>query len=284
MTTAVRPSPVRLLVTLVTALLAFGAWASPAAAHDGEAVVTVEQAHPEGLGVHYVVLVTWADDGHPATDATVTATAVSPDGAQLTPVTLNAVDGEGHYAGVVQYPNPGAWTLRVTSIEPTGAAEQAQDVAAVAPTPPPDEGGEVTGEAEGGFAPADDDAGDAAADEGGSDDDEMPVYLIVAALAVVVIGAVTAVNIIRRNRPAGGGGPAAGPSETGDDDGPTGDDDTADAGDEAVDATLAPSEKAAAGAEATTDQPAGETPSPSERAGAGAAGDEPSTGPPASDA
>lgn len=262
MTTAVRPSPVRLLVALAAALLALAAWASPAAAHDGDAVVAVEQVHPEGLSVHYVVLVTWADDGHPATDATVTATAVSPDGAQLTPVTLNAVDAEGHYAGVVEYPNPGAWTLRVTSIEPTGAAEQAQDVAAVAPAPPPDEGGEVTGEAGGDFAPADDDADGTAAGDGGSGDDGMPVYLIVAALAVVVIGAVTAFNIIRRNRPAAGGGSTAAPAETGGTAGPASNDDTADAG----------------------DQPAGETSARSQKAGNGAAGDDPSAAPPARDA
>lgn len=276
MTTAVRPSPVRLLVALAAALLAVGAWASPAAAHDGEAVVAVEQVHPEGLSVHYVVLVTWADDGHPATDATVTATAVSPDGTQLTPVTLSAVDAEGRYSGVVEFPSPGAWTLRVTSIEPTGAAEQAQDVAAVAPTPPPDEGGEATGEAGGDFAPADDDAEDAAAGTGDSDDG-MPVYLIVAALAVVVIGAATAVNIIRRNRPGAGGGSAPGPSASAGSGGPAVATDAADtgaAGSEPAGATSAPAEDTGAGAPDT--RTAGD-----ETADAGAAGDDPSAGPPA---
>lgn len=218
MTTTRQPLPLRRLarvlavaaLALVLGLLA-GAPA-PAGAHDGDAVITVEAAHPAGTGVHYIVRVTWQDDGHPAADATVTATAVGTDGTQLTPVTLTPSDSDGRYAGVVDFPSPGSWTVRITSIDPTGTLEQAQEVAPPPTTAPAEGGSEVTtgqGETDddSGFAPADDGTGvsDEQAQTGGSGsdggDDGMPIYLAAAALAVVVIGAVTAVNIIRRNRP-----------------------------------------------------------------------------------
>ena len=216
MTTIRRPAPLLRLALFVVeaAALALGLGvgaARPAAAHDGDAVITVEAAHPAGTGIHYIVRVTWQDDGHPAADATVTATGVGPDGTQLTPVTLPPVDDEGRYAGVVEYPSPGAWTVRITSIDPTGSLEQAQEVTAPPTTAPADGGSEVTtgageGQADdegGGFAAADDGTGDSEAafeEPQQTDSDGMPVYLVVAAAAVVIIGAVTAVNIIRRNR------------------------------------------------------------------------------------
>ncbi len=212
MTNLPRSSPVRLLAGLTglvaAVALALGLWASPAGAHDGDAVITVEGTHPAGMSIHYIVRVTWANDGHPAADATVTATAEGADGTQLTPVTLAPADSDGRYQGVVDYPAPGAWTVRVTSIDPTGTIEQAQEV-----TPPPttteatDDTSEVTtGSDDGGFAPADDGTGNAddqasaTSSASSSDGGGMPVYLVVAAAAVVLIGAVTAVNLIRRNR------------------------------------------------------------------------------------
>jgi hypothetical protein len=234
MTTRSRPIPVRLLATLVASALALvlglvaGIGAAPAGAHEGDAVITIEAVHPAGMSIHYIVRVTWENDGHPAADATVTATGVAADGTQLTPVALAPVDSDGRYAGAVEYPAPGSWTVRVTSIDPTGTAEQAQEVTAP-PTTEPAEGGTdvTTGPADGGseagsdgFAAADDDTGASGeqAAGSGSDDDGMPVYLMVAAAVVVLIGAATAVNIIRRNRPdltardrtATPGGPGAG--------------------------------------------------------------------------
>ena len=180
---------------------------------------------------------TWANDGHPATDATVTATGIAPDGTQLTPVPLAPADDDGRYAGPVDYPAPGGWTVRITAIEPTGTIEQAQEVTATAATQAPSV---TTGEStDGGFAPADDgtgastdddttDAGDdadataAAADSRDGGGDDFPVLLVVAAAAVVLVGAVTAVNVIRRTRanpPAGnqpeGDPPAAGSPDDG---------------------------------------------------------------------
>ena len=79
--------------------------------------------------------VTWANDGHPAADATVTATAVAPDGTQLTPVAAGPADDDGRYAGAVEYPAPGTWTVRITSIDPTGTIEQAEEVTAIRHAP-----------------------------------------------------------------------------------------------------------------------------------------------------
>jgi hypothetical protein len=241
MTTTRQPIPVRrfavrvLAVAAVALVLVFGAGgAVPAGAHDGDAIIAVEAAHPAGTGVHYIVRVTWQNDGHPAADATVTASAVGSDGTQLTPVTLAAADSDGRYAGVVDFPAPGSWTVRITSIDPTGTLEQAQEVAPPPTTAPAEGGSEVTtgqGEADdgNGFAPADDGTGasdeqaqtaDSESDgdgDGASDDDSggMPIYLAVAAAAVVLIGAVTAVNIIRRNRPDLSGGEGTGGADTG---------------------------------------------------------------------
>jgi len=238
MTTSARSRRLRLRTALLAlmgaAALALGLTAGPAGAHEGDAVLTVEAVHPAGLSIHYIVRVTWANDGHPATDATVTATAVAPDGTQLTPVPLAPADADGRYAGPVEYPAAGTWTVRITSIDPTGTIEQPQEVTA----PPPTEAPSVTtGEAtdDGGFAPADDGTGASADDEAGAsaddetgaaaaegtgdgDDGGFPVLLVVAAAAVVLVGTATAVNIIRRTRanPPAGSPPAEGDPTTSD--------------------------------------------------------------------
>jgi hypothetical protein len=282
MTTTCQPIPVRrlarvLAVAALAVVLGLLAGApAPAGAHDGDAVIAVEAAHPAGTGVHYIVRVTWQNDGHPAADATVTATAVGTDGTQLTPVTLTASDSDGRYAGVVDFPSPGSWTVRITSIEPTGTLEQAQEVAPPPTTAPAEGGSEVTtgqGETDdgGGFAPADDGTGvsDEQAQTGGSGSDSgdggdndgdggMPIYLAAAALAVVVIGAVTAVNIIRRNRPD-----------------LTGDEGAADEGASADDGADDGSDD---GADPRADAPAGSEPAPS-RATAGDTSDDPTPDP-----
>ena len=216
---APRPRLVALTAALVaTMALALGPLAPSAGAHDGDAVLTVEATHPAGLSVHYIVRVTWADDGHPAADATVTATGVAADGSQLTPVSLAPADEDGRYAGVVEYPEAGSWTVRITAIDPTGTVEQAQEVTAPTTTAP--EAGDSEGDTAGadgddaaaeGFAPEDDGTGssdEAATDGSDGDDGGMPVYLLVAAGVVVLVGAATSINVIRRNRTA----PAAGAS------------------------------------------------------------------------
>jgi hypothetical protein len=221
------PRPVPLLLRLLAVIgaagaLVLGAATSPAAAHDGVAIIDIEGVHPAGTSIHYVVRVTWEDDGHAAVGATVTATATNAAGTQLTPVTLAPIDEDGRYGGVIDYPSEGTWTVRVTSIDPTGSEEQAQEVTGPATTAPEDgpaEGDEATDDATDGvadgFAPADDGTGpdaEQAAPDGG-DDGGIPVYLIVAAAVVALVGAATAVGIVRRRSGAGPDGPGgtAGP-------------------------------------------------------------------------
>jgi len=205
-------------LTLAAAL----AGAAPATAHEGGGTFTVEQSHattgPEGASAyHYIVRLTWDNDGHAAEGSTVTATAIDAAGTAQTPVTL-APDaaGDGRYSGAVPFPTPGAWTVRFTSIEPTGSLDQAQEVAppATTTTAPPstaaDDTGEdasaTTGDTTGAFAPADDGTGDSAQPaastaDGDDDGDSIPVLLIVGAAVVALGGVVTALLAVRRYRP-----------------------------------------------------------------------------------
>ncbi|MGH9227284.1 MAG: hypothetical protein ACRD07_00915 [Acidimicrobiales bacterium] len=171
---------------------------SPAAAHDGDGIITMEAAHPAGTSVHFIVRVTWENDGHPAADAVVTATAVGSDGTRLTPVTLAPIDDDGGYANTIEFGEPGSWTVRFTSIDPTGTTEVTQPVEAPASGDTPAASGDS---GEGGFAPADDDtgaSGDSAAGDG--DDGGMPVWLVAAAAVVAVGGGFLALRTVRRYR------------------------------------------------------------------------------------
>src|SRR5690606_40027230 len=57
---------------------AVGPLATPAAGHEGAGIFEVEAAHPAGgTAVHYIVRLTWENDGHAATGATVTAAPVA---------------------------------------------------------------------------------------------------------------------------------------------------------------------------------------------------------------
>jgi hypothetical protein len=185
-----------------------GPLGSPAGAHDGKGIVTIEASHPAGAtAVHYIVRVTWEDDGHPAADATVTAAAVGSDGTALTPVTLAPADDDGRYAGVVEFPEAGSWTVRFTSIDPTGTAERSEEIASAATTGSDDDS-DTTGDSDdaadadeaAGFAPADDGTGSSDEAAAGDDDDGLPAWLIPVALVVVIGGAATAIGIVRRYR------------------------------------------------------------------------------------
>jgi hypothetical protein len=123
--------------------------ATPAAAHEGDAVFGVETAEPQPDGsVRYVVRVTFEDDGDAALDATVTATAVDGAGATQTPVPMTPVDQDGRYEATVTFPAAGAWTIRFTAINPNGTFEQAQEVAATTTTAAPSTTAEETTTAE----------------------------------------------------------------------------------------------------------------------------------------
>jgi hypothetical protein len=168
----------------------------PAGAQQGEGIINLEAAHPAGTSVHFIVRVTWENDGHPATDSVVTATARGRDGTELTPVTLAPIDDEGRYADAIDFGSPGTWMVRFTSSDPTATAEVTATVEAAAPT-----GGDGGDGGEGGFAAADDDTGaSAASSSNDAGDSGMPIWLIVAAAVVVFGGAFLGLRTVRRYR------------------------------------------------------------------------------------
>jgi hypothetical protein len=106
----------------VALLAALSALASPpASAHGGEGVLALESFAPEGGGQaparwSIVVRLTFAEDGHPPDDATVTVAGESDAGTPLTPVAL-AARGDGRFGGTIELP-AGSWNLRVVSVDP----------------------------------------------------------------------------------------------------------------------------------------------------------------------
>lgn len=177
------------VAALLAASLAGLAGASAVAADSGDAVFTVEQAEPAGgTALHYVVRVTYSDDGHPVRDATLTANALAADGTPSTPVPLTAIDQDGRYEATVEFPAAGDWTVRFTSVTPPGTLEQAQAITAPTTTTVATTTTEASEATE---APADDDdsAEAAAADESSASDDGVTPWVpiavgTVAALAV----------------------------------------------------------------------------------------------------
>lgn len=178
------------------ALAAAGLLLGPAAgAQEGRGIITLEATHPAGTSVHFIVRVTWENDGRPAADAVVTATAVDSDGARLTPVTLAPADGDGRYANAIEFGSPGTWTIRFASTNPTGTSEVTQAVEAGGA------GGSDSGDSGGAFAPADDDTGASGATSSSGDGDSgMPAWLIVAAAVVAFGGAFLGLRTVRRYR------------------------------------------------------------------------------------
>ena len=172
--------------------------AASAAAHEGEGVLTVEVQEPIPSGARLVVGLVWANDGHPAVDATVTATPVAPDGAPGTPVVLTEVDGgAGRYQGEVPLPAPGTWTVRVTAVSPAATVELSQVVAAPSGTEPSTTASTqtapttadrpATAEVDGEETAAGDDGGSGAA-----------AAIAIAVLVVVVVAAVAGFSRSRR--------------------------------------------------------------------------------------
>jgi hypothetical protein len=193
-----------LMATATGVAAGLAAGAGPASAHEGEGVVTVESAdQAEGsTSIHYVVRLTWENDGHAALDATFTATVLGPDGAAAggAPVTLTAVDQDGRYEGDVAFPEAGDWTVRFVAVEPETELDRAQPVSVPVTTAAPTTTtvAETTTEAE----PVD--AVETASSDDASDDDSgFPVVPV--AIGGLVLGALggAAVAVTRSKRDAG---------------------------------------------------------------------------------
>jgi hypothetical protein len=132
-----RPSDAR------SAAAAVGAAAAAHAtgiAHEGYGVIVLEGRHPAEAGqVHYVVRVTWSEDGHPADNAGVTATVLDAFGNPVLPaVNLDPVDADGRYAGMVTFPGDGLWTVRFTSAVPAGSLDAVEQLPISVPFSLPD--------------------------------------------------------------------------------------------------------------------------------------------------
>jgi hypothetical protein len=182
-------APVVLLALLVTG-------AAPAGAHGDAGLIEIEAAHPTATGTHYIVRLTYQNDGDPVVDATVTATPAGPDGRELSAVELTPYDDDGRYQVAIDQPEPGSWTVTFASAEPEASAETTTEVTATTTT----DAGSTDG-TEAGFAPSEDGTGDSATAEGDDSDDGFPILIVVAAAVVAVGGLFTALRIIRRNRP-----------------------------------------------------------------------------------
>jgi hypothetical protein len=120
-------------LALATLLAVVTTGAAPALAHAGDGIFELESRELDDTSATYVVRLTWEDDGHAAVDATVTATAIAPDGTQQTPVPMDEV-GDGRYGATVRFPEAGTWTVRFTSVSPPGTLEVEEEVAAPATT------------------------------------------------------------------------------------------------------------------------------------------------------
>ncbi len=113
-----------LVAVVAVASLVF---APAASAHDGRAIVTLENASPVAeTSVQYTVRAVWDNDGHPAADATVTVVAEGPDGARVGPVPMVALDTDGRYQATVEFPGTGEWSVRFTIVTPPGSLERTE--------------------------------------------------------------------------------------------------------------------------------------------------------------
>lgn len=192
------PQHVRRSVTVALAVLA-AAWglvalAGPAAAHGGAGTLEVlsSEPQPDGASVNVTVRLTFAGDGDPAADATVTVVGEREGdaGADFTPVTLTPGGPAGQYAGVVPLPAPGNWTLRVTSVEPPATATTQVSVA----------GASLTVETS--AAPSTSPTTTAAAPSTGGSDDDGPNLAVRSAIVGGVVGALAAFMVGARRRKA----------------------------------------------------------------------------------
>lgn len=110
-----------LLLALAVAVLGVGTL--PAGAHGAEGELTLTKVEQNGpTTVEVEVGIVYANDGHLAEDAAVSATLTGPDGATVGPVELTRTgETTSLYAATVDVTAVGEWSVVITSTEPTGS-------------------------------------------------------------------------------------------------------------------------------------------------------------------
>jgi hypothetical protein len=146
------PRTARTIAVACTAAAALLFLTIPAFAHSDQGAITTEaRPGPASLTVMARARVVFANDGHPANEATVTVAASGPGGAQIGPTALNRVE-DGEYEAVVALPAAGDWSFQFTSTNPT-ASTSATSTLALPPTQAP-----LTRQADRGSPDRDDDS------------------------------------------------------------------------------------------------------------------------------
>ena len=187
------PRPAAGALTLICVALAMLV-APIAYAHEGEGTLVVEAQGDTGeLTMSYVVGLTWANDGHPAADATVTATIIDPSGAPQTPVPMQSQGDDGRYSGTVTFPTEGTWTVRFTAVTPAATLEIVEEV-----TAPSTSDTTTTTQASNGSATSETEPASPAETE--DDDDGGVAGLLAAAFLALIVGG-GVVGAIRARRP-----------------------------------------------------------------------------------
>jgi hypothetical protein len=187
----------RLLAVAVASSFFAIAATSPAAAHDGTAVITAESQTIKGTSVDYVVRAVWDNDGHAAADATATVVAESPSGDRVGPVPMEPTDDDGRYTATVDFPSPGDWNVRFTVVTPPGTLEITQTIPAVdaggatqaVPTPTPESTSTSVAAAEDGSASSAVDGAESAA-VSQTEERERPTSTAGAALFFFIVAAI----------------------------------------------------------------------------------------------
>ena len=101
-----------------------------ASAHGGPGTMSLVSYTPSGSSAQVVVQLIYTGDGDPVDEATVTVAGENSTGTVLTPVTLQPSGTPGQFAGTIEYPAPGDWSLRVTSVEPPASLPLSETVSA----------------------------------------------------------------------------------------------------------------------------------------------------------
>ena len=202
--------PILLVRGVLLVAVALGTFlSSPASAHGGDPVITVDQVHPAQGSTHYFVRMTW-EDGDPITDGSLTATPIAPDGTEGDLVVLES-SGDGIYQGAVAMDGPGTWTVRFTTVDPPGSMETTQVVegptTTAAPTTTTTAVPETTAPAtsEQTVTTQDTTADEAAAGDTESDDDSSSALpLVIGGIVLVAVLAGGAYLLTRRKPPTDG--------------------------------------------------------------------------------